>query len=179
MANEKIDNDAYIKNLMQTPRVQGLRKRTKRCKCKYCGGKLRLKQIVYNTTIEPRIEIFCEECQRIEYGVEPEIYFLAKYYVDAYGCDYYPELDASAVKDRMNVGKVCEIIFWALNGLQLVNMEGFQVPYEMDKRMVGESIIYNLDALEKDADGNENDDDEISLEEVGALTSIGAGELRG
>lgn len=44
--------------------------------------------------------------------------------------------------------------------------------------MIGESIIYNLEALEKDADDNENDD-EISLEEVGALTSIGAGELRG
>ena len=170
---KKINVEEYIKNLMQTPRVQGLRQRTKRCKCKYCGGKLRLKQIVYNTTIEPRIEIFCEECQRIEYGVEPEIFHLAKYYVDSYGCDYYPELDASEAKDRMNVGKVCEIIFWALNGLNLVDMEGFKVPYEMDKKMVGESIIYNLDELDED------DDEEIVLEEVGALTSIGAGEIRG
>jgi len=175
MTKEKINTEEYIKNLMQTPRVKGLRKRTKRCKCKYCGGKLRLKQIVYNSTVEPRIEIFCEECQRIEYGVEPEIYHLAKYYVDAYGCDYYPELDASAVKDRMNVGKVCEIIFWALNGLKLVDMEGFRVPVEMDKKMVGESIIYDLDELDADDD----DDGEIVLEEIGALTSIGAGELRG
>ena len=78
MAKEKIDPEVYIKNLMTTPRVVGLRTRTKRCRCKYCGGRLRLKQIVYNDTIEPRIEIFCENCQRIEYGVEPEIYELAK-----------------------------------------------------------------------------------------------------
>jgi len=172
VVSSKIDTKEYIKNLMQTPRVQGLRTRTKRCVCKYCGGKLRLKQIVYNQTIEPRIEIFCEDCQRIEYGVEPEIFQLAKYYVDSYGCDYYPELDESISKSRMNVGKVCEIIFWALNGLNLVDMEGFKVPYEMDKKMVGESIIYDLDELEED------ESDEFELEEVDALTNIGVGEIR-
>lgn len=171
MATKKIDTVEYIKNLMQTPRVKGLRTRTKRCKCKYCGGKLRLKQIVYNSTIEPRIEIFCEDCQRIEYGVEPEIYQLAKYYVDSYACDYYPELDASEIKDRMNVGKVCEIIFWALNGLKLVDMEGFQVPVKMDERFVGESIIYDMDELD--------DESEFKLEEIGALISVGEGEIRG
>ena len=172
MKKELVETEKYIENLLQTPRVQGLRKRTKRCKCKYCGGTLRLKQIVYNSTVEPRIEIFCEECQRIEYGVEPEIYLLAKYYVDSFACDYYPELDESAIKDRMNVGKVCEIIFWALNGLQLVDMEGFRVPYVIDKKMVGESIIYDLDKLE-------SSDEEMEVETVAALEYYGEGELRG
>lgn len=145
----KMDNIEYIKNEMNTPRAMALRTRAQRCRCKYCGGKLRLKQIVYGSVIEPRIELFCEDCQRIEYGVEPEIYILAKYYVDAFGCDYYTELDASLVKDRMNIGKICEIMFWALNGLNIVNMEGFNVPIKMDNNYIGESIVYDLDDIEK------------------------------
>lgn len=168
MVKDKIDQEVYIKNLMTTPRVVGLRTRTKRCRCKYCGGRLRLKQIVYNDTIEPRIEIFCDDCQRIEYGVEPEIYALAKYYVERMNCDFFPELDDSDSKDRMNVGKVCEIIFWAMNNLSLVDMEGFKYPVEMDKKMIGESIIYDLD-----------DEDDDTLEEVSDLVRLREGELRG
>lgn len=148
----KIDVKEYIKNLMTTPRVQELRVRAKRCRCKYCGGKLHLKQIVYNTTIEPRIEIFCENCDRIEYGVEPEIYQLAKYYVDEFGCDYYPELDDNYTKDRMNTAKVCEIMFWALNGLDYLDMDGFKFPYKMDKRLAGESVELDYDALDEDSE---------------------------
>lgn len=159
----------YIKNKMDSPRALALRKRAKRCRCKYCGGKLRLKQIVYNSVIKPRIELFCEDCQRIEYGVEPEIFTLAKYYVDEFGCDYYPELDASIAKDRMNVGKVCEIMFWALNGLSLVDMEGFKVTTEMDKKYIGESIIYDLDEL----------DEEPEVEEVDVFNKLKEEELRG
>ena len=83
-------------------------------------------------------------------------------------CDFFPELDSSESKDRMNVGKVCEIIFWAMNNLNLVDMEGFKYPVEMDKKMIGESIIYDLD-----------DDDEDNLSEVNALIRIREGELRG
>lgn len=143
-----IDVKAYIKNMMDTPRVQALRVRARRCKCKYCGGNLHLKQIVYNNVIEPRIEIFCENCDRIEYGVEPELYQLAKYYVDEFGCDYYPELDASQSKDRMNVAKVSEIMFWALNGLDYLDMEGFKYPYKIDKQLAGESVEIDLDDLD-------------------------------
>ncbi len=146
---EKIDTKEYIKNLMNTPRVVELRKRARRCRCKYCGGQLRLKQIVYNSIVEPRIEIFCENCSRIEYGVEPEIYNLAKYYVDEFGCDYYPELDDSHSKERMNVAKVCEIMFWAFNGVGYLDMEGFRYPLVMDKKLVGESLIFDLDDLDE------------------------------
>lgn len=149
---EKIDTKEYIKNLMTTPRVVELRKRAKRCRCKYCGGKLRLKQIVYNSTVEPRIEIFCENCDRIEYGVEPEIYSLAKYYVDEFGCDYYPELDDNFTKERMNVAKVCEIMFWALNGVGYLDMEGFKYPTKIDKKLVGESLVFDLEDLSELSD---------------------------
>lgn len=144
---EKIDTKEYIKNLMTTSRVVELRKRAKRCKCKYCGGDLRLKQIVYNSTIEPRIEIFCENCDRIEYGVEPEIYNFAKYYVEEFGCDYYPELDDNYTKERMNVAKVCEIMFWILNGVGYLDMDGFKYPTSIKKELAGESVIFDMDDL--------------------------------
>lgn len=146
---EKIDTKEYIKNMMDTPRIVELRKRARRCRCKYCGGQLRLKQIVYNSIIEPRIEIFCETCERIEYGVEPELYDLAKYYVDEFGCDYYPELDDNCTKERMNVAKVCEIMFWVLNGVGYLDMEGFKYPVSIDKKLVGESLKIDLDTLDE------------------------------
>ena len=48
----KQEQEEFIRNLMKTPRVIELRKRAKRCKCKYCGSELRLKQIIYDDTIE-------------------------------------------------------------------------------------------------------------------------------
>ena len=91
---------------------------------------------------------------------------MAKYYVDEFGCDYYPELDASVAKDRMNVGKICEIMFWALNGLNLVDMEGFKVPIKLDKKYIGESILYDLD-------------EEVTIEELDVFNQIKEAELRG
>lgn len=143
----KNETKEYIKNLMDTPRVIELRKRARRCKCKYCGGNLRLKQIVYGKTIEPRIEIFCENCKRIEYGIEPEIYEMAKYYVDEFSFDCYPELDDSISKERMNVAKVAEIIYWGMNGVGYADMGGFIYPIKIDKKMVGESIEFDMDEL--------------------------------
>ena len=61
-------------------RNQMLRKRAKRCVCKYCGGRLRLKQLVFSEYDDARTEIFCRECDRIEFGVEQEIYKSAQYF---------------------------------------------------------------------------------------------------
>ena len=43
-------------------RVEMLKNRTKRCVCKYCGGKLKLKRIIFSQHEEGRIEIFCDHC---------------------------------------------------------------------------------------------------------------------
>lgn len=143
------DVEKCIKNLMVSPRVVALRQRSRRCVCKYCGSNLRLRQIVYNNIVEPRIEIFCEHCNRIEYGVEPEIYHMAKYYVDEFGCDYYPDLDENTTKERMNVAKVCEIIDWAFKGVGYIDLDGFKYPIELDKSISSEDLQLNLDELEE------------------------------
>ena len=55
-------------------RLEMLKGRTKRCVCRYCGNNLILKKIVFSEHEDSRVEIFCESCDRIEFGVEKEIY---------------------------------------------------------------------------------------------------------
>ena len=50
-------------------RVEELRERAKRCCCKYCGGSLELRRIVFNDDEDARIELFCSHCDRIEYSI--------------------------------------------------------------------------------------------------------------
>ena len=39
-------------------RLDMLKKRTKRCVCKYCGGRLKLRRIIFSDYEDARIEIF-------------------------------------------------------------------------------------------------------------------------
>ena len=138
----KQEQQEFIQNLMKTPRVIELRERAKRCKCKYCGSELRLKQIIYDDTIDPRVEIFCNHCDRIEYGVEPEIYSMAKYFVDEIGFDHYPEMDNNLTKER------------AFKGVDYLDMDGFKYPISMDKHLIGESVAIDLEELEHSDKGD-------------------------
>lgn len=65
-------------------RLEMLKKRVKRCVCKSCGGPLSLRQLDYNEFEDARIELFCAHCDRLEFGIEPEIYMSAQYYVDEF-----------------------------------------------------------------------------------------------
>ena len=58
-------------------RLEELKSRVYRCVCKYCGSPLKLKKIIFSELDEARIEIFCSHCDRIEYGVEPQVYACA------------------------------------------------------------------------------------------------------
>lgn len=80
-----------------------LQKRSARCVCKYCGGPLRVKSIAFNEIVDGCTELYCDKCGRIEYGVEPEIYQNAKYYVDELDYNCYPELDYSEQIGRAHV----------------------------------------------------------------------------
>ena len=93
-------------------RLALLKKRANRCVCKYCGGSLRLRRIIFSDYEEARVEIFCEHCDRIEYGCEPEIYRNALYFVEEMQFTCYPDLEANERTKRMNVAKVCEIMMW-------------------------------------------------------------------
>lgn len=104
-----------------------LRERAKRCVCKYCGGRLRLKELSFSEFDDARTEIFCRDCDRIEFGVEPHIYESAQYFVDQTGFDCFPDLDDTVATHAMNVAKVCEILEWQDKMLGFLNEDGWVV----------------------------------------------------
>lgn len=128
-------------------RVHMLKKRSKRCVCRYCGGELKLKRIVFSDYEEARVEIFCNKCNRIEYGVESEIYKSAKYYVENTNFNCFPELDDNERTKEMTVAKVCEIMDWEAKTLGFVNKNGFTVPLNTNRSIIGESIIITDEEL--------------------------------
>ena len=125
-----------------------LKQRARRCVCKYCGGRLSLKRISFSEIEDARVEIFCKSCDRIEYGVEPEIYQSALYFVEEMGFNYYPDLNQSEKTKRMNVAKVCDIMAWENKNLGILNRDGFTVPLATNKNMIGECVILDETDLE-------------------------------
>ena len=125
----------------QSERIAELRKRASRCVCKYCGEKLSLRKITYAAYDEAKIEVYCEKCGRIEYGVEPEIYKVAQYFVDEIGFNAFSDLDDNEKTRSMKVAKVCEIIAWGYKNLGHMDRNGFTVPVNVDKTLIGERLI--------------------------------------
>lgn len=126
-----------------TGRLDMLKRRAKRCVCKYCGGPLKLRRIIFSDHEDARVEIFCIDCDRIEFGVEPEIYQSAKYFVDELKFNCYPDLDDNQQTKRMSVAKVCEIMAWENKNLGIIDEEGFQVvlPKQEKTNLIGECVI--------------------------------------
>lgn len=127
--------------MIDSRRKSELKERVNRCCCSYCGSPLILRQITAGIVDEGRIEIFCPSCNRIEYGIEPEIYQAARYYVKTLKFDYYPNLDDSERKDRMNVAKISEIIQWGLKNLGLLTAQGFNGVVQMDTVLIGQDVL--------------------------------------
>ena len=108
-------------------RVETLKARAKRCVCKYCGGALSLKRIIFSDCKDARIEIYCDSCERIEYGIEPPIYRSAQNFVDSLAFNYFADMDQNDRTRRMDVAKVCEIMAWGYKNTGLLDEQGFTV----------------------------------------------------
>lgn len=130
-------------------RLEKLKIRTKQCVCKYCGSKLEIRKIIYGDIENARVEIFCTECNRIEYGVEDEIYRVAKYFVEDMDFNAYPDIDYSETTKKMNIAKVCEIIAWGCKNLELMTAEGFKYPVKVNEEIDGETLCIDDNKLEK------------------------------
>ena len=131
-------------------RLSMLKDRTKRCVCKYCGGHLRLKQITFSQYDDARIEIFCEDCDRLEFGVEPEIYASAQFFVEETDFNCYPDLDDSGKTKQMTIAKVSDIITWQNQNIGILTPQGYQIPLELNERFIGECTTYSEEDLIKD-----------------------------
>lgn len=131
-------------------RIDMLKKRTRRCVCKYCGGRLKLRRIIFSDYEDARIEIFCKDCDRIEFGVEPEIYASAKYFVENSKYNCYPDLDDNEKTKQMTIAKICEIMAWQDQNIGILNNEGFCVSLNLNENFVGECVTLSDEDLEED-----------------------------
>lgn len=130
-------------------RVEMLKQRQSRCCCKYCGGKLEIRRIIFSEDEAARIELFCSECDRIEYGVEPQIYQNAVHFVDYMQFDHYPDFDKNEQTRRMNIAKTCEIITWGVKNLGLLDQNGFKVPVVSRQDVAEDCLILTATMLEE------------------------------
>ena len=84
----------------------------------------------------------------MENGTEPLIYKMSSYFVDDMQFDYYPELDPSTSKRRMNIAVVCDIISWGFKNAGLIDDNGFTVALNVDEHALGEATIFSKTQLE-------------------------------
>lgn len=130
-------------------RLDMLKKRVQRCVCKSCGQPLSLRQIDFNDFEDARIEIFCDHCDRLEFGIEPEVYASAQYYVDEYDVNLYPDMGDNAVTRKMSIANIANVMSWVLQDLGYLNKDGFTVAPNMANKVLGECIVLNDQAVEQ------------------------------
>ena len=129
-------NDVERKN-----RIETLKERKKHCCCRYCGGELELRRVIFSDYDNARVEIFCSECNRIEYGVEKEIYENAKYFVEKIDYNYFSNLADNEETKRMNVAMVCDVISYFCKNMHLIDEHGFCVPVDFDREMANDIMV--------------------------------------
>ncbi len=154
-----MDAKQFEHQVADAKRLEELKIRTKNCCCRYCGGQLKLRRILYGPVEKGRVEIFCSDCDRIEYGTNKEIYLIASYFVDEFHFNYFPENDDSLKTTQMNVAKVSDIIAWGLKNLDILSSEGFKVPVSIAGTILGEDVVlYDAD-LDSDVPIEDMDED--------------------
>jgi len=146
-------------------RIENLKQRSKRCVCSYCGNALTLRRIIFNDIEEARVEIFCDNCNRIEFGVEPEIYTSAVNFIDNLEFNYFETLDQNEKTRKMNIAKICEILAWGCKNMGLMTRDGFCVPVNMSQNSWAECLIM------ESKDINENKTFEEMVEEIACKQS--------
>ena len=124
----------------ENKRVAMLNERVKRCVCKSCGGPLSLRMLDFNEFENTRIDIFCDNCDRLEFGIEPEIYRAALYYTEEYELNLYPDMGNTALSKKATVAKTADIMNWVLKSLGYLGKDGFIVHPNTSRVINGECL---------------------------------------
>lgn len=77
--------------------------------CKLCGDTLQKKQL-FQKNLDNEAVLYCKNCDQLESGTYRELYDLAEEYVELSEFNYFPEMDEDIRAQRLNVGKVCQIL---------------------------------------------------------------------
>lgn len=128
-------------------RIELLKQRSRRCVCSYCGGSLKLQQIMFHDIAEVRVELFCEQCNRIEFGVEPEIYASASSFIERTEFNFYDEMDQNEKTKKMNIAKACELLSWGCRYMGFIDDNGFCVSGNGQKRNYEEMLVMCSDEI--------------------------------
>lgn len=147
----------FSHHLQHGKRLDSLRNRAGRCVCRYCGQSLELRKLTYAAYDEAKIELYCSHCDRIENGVEPEIYKIARYFVEEMQYDHYPWLDFSSRKQQMNTAIISDILTWGFSRTGLLDEDGFQMPIQIDNHLLGEALFIS-DTTLKAYEGEDADE---------------------
>lgn len=103
-----------------------LQERGKRCVCKMCGMPLKPKLIIYDRYGGHGVELYCENCQKIEYGTEPLIYSLARNFIDYFEFNYFPDMEENKRCQMLNVAKICDIFAWVFEEIGVLDENGIK-----------------------------------------------------
>ena len=106
---------------------QMLKHRAEICCCRYCGSPLEVRMWIYNKFGGAGEELYCPNCNKIEYGTAPEIYAMAKDFVDMMDYNFYFDLEYSEETYQMNIAKVCEILSWCCKEWHILDLDGFHL----------------------------------------------------
>lgn len=108
-------------------RLHELEEREQRCVCKLCGGSLKQKMVVFDHYGGHGIELYCERCQKIEFGTEPEIYTLANRFIEQTQFNYYLDMQEDRRSEMLNISKICEIFSWLFREIGFLDENGLQI----------------------------------------------------
>lgn len=89
---------------------KNLRERREKCVCKMCGGRLEIRLIIHNQYGGQGLDLYCPHCDRVEYGVEPKIYQIAKTFVERFEFNYFTDMEENNRNTQLNIAKVCDIV---------------------------------------------------------------------
>lgn len=103
-----------------------IKNREERCVCKQCGSSLQIQLVTYNRYGGQGIELYCPNCSRIEYGTEPEIYQLARQFIDSTEFNYFVDMVEDERNVRLNIAKICEILTWCCREVGILDKDGFK-----------------------------------------------------
>lgn len=100
--------------------------RSERCVCSGCGSRLELHMVIFNQYGGQGIELYCPKCQKIEFGVEAEIYKFAKEFVESYEFNYFPDMAEGEKSTEMNISKIGQILSWFLDRTGVLDEQGLE-----------------------------------------------------
>lgn len=132
---------------IEDSRLQQLNFRKEYCCCKYCGNNLEIRRMTFGVNEDVRVELYCPTCEKIEFGVEKEIYAIAEYFVEEMEFQCYFDIEDTTLQKKMNIAKVAEIISWGFLNLGYTNEKGFTYPINVPDYALHEYLDIKLSAL--------------------------------